>query len=65
MFQRYGTVSYVRLIANSKSKNSKGIAFVQMPVKKDADKAIEALNEHLIDGRTLKVSIALDKISSS
>ena len=61
LFERYGKVDYVDLITDPKTKLSKGIAFVRMPVKKQALYAIDKLNGREIDGRTLKVSVAQDR----
>jgi RNA recognition motif-containing protein len=58
MFSKYGVVNFVKLVLDPKTRLSKGIAFVQMPNKKEAQYAIEKLNEQQLDGRTLKVSIA-------
>ena len=60
MFKTYGDVSYVRLVMNKKTRQSQGIAFVQMPCSKATKKAISDLNGKEVDGRTLKVSIAKD-----
>jgi RNA recognition motif-containing protein len=61
LFERYGKVDYVDLITDPKTKLSKGIAFVRMPVRKQALYAIDKLNGREIDGRTLKVSVAQDR----
>ncbi len=63
MFERYGEVSYVRLIVDPKTQMSKGIAFIQMPDKQKANNAITSINGREINGRTLKVSIAKDNDS--
>ena len=58
IFRKFGKVSYVRLILDTVKHTSKGIAFIQMPNKSEAEKAILGLNGKQMDGRTLKVSIA-------
>jgi RNA recognition motif-containing protein len=58
LFGRFGSVKYSKIVLDQKSGKGKGIAFVQMPNKKHAKEAIEKLNGTLIDGRTIKVSIA-------
>ena len=63
LFQKYGSVSFVNLIMDSKTKRSKGYAFVQMRSKDAAQKAISELNTTSLDGRTLKVSIAAESDS--
>lgn len=64
LFETYGKVNYVKLIKDNKTHNSKGIAFVQMPAKKEAQMALTKLNGMQVDGRTLKVSIAQEKDNS-
>jgi RNA recognition motif-containing protein len=58
LFTRFGEVSFVRLNVDTKTRLSKGIAFVQMPNKQEALKAIKGLDGQIHDDRTLKVSIA-------
>lgn len=59
-FERFGMVSYVRMIRDAKTQKKKGIAFVQMPNKIDALKAVKVLNGKQWAGRTLKVEVARD-----
>ena len=65
MFEQYGKVAYAKLVIDEKTQKSKGIAFVQMPNKTSAMKAINTLNGKQVDGRTLKVSVALDRGQTS
>lgn len=65
LFERYGRVDFVDLVKDPKTKNSKGIAFVRMPIEKQALYAIDKLNGREIDGRTLKVSIAQDRFENT
>jgi RNA recognition motif-containing protein len=58
IFSVHGVVSYVKLIKDNHSHESRGIAFIQMPNQKDAKVAIQKLDGAEIDGRLLKVSIA-------
>jgi RNA recognition motif-containing protein len=60
IFSKFGEVNFVRLILDPKTSHSKGFAFVQMPNKDEALNAIKILNGKLQDGRTLKVSIAVE-----
>lgn len=60
IFTKYGKVNYVKLVVDKKTSLSKGIAFIQMPNKDDAKLAISELNGKVIDGRTVKVSIAIE-----
>lgn len=61
IFAKYGKVGKIEVIRDPKTKQSKGIAFLQMYNKEDAKKAITKLNGSQINGRTLKVSVALER----
>jgi RNA recognition motif-containing protein len=61
LFKPFGYVEKVNLIKDEKTGNSKGIAFVEMQTKKAANEAVQKLNGTVIDGRTAKVSIALER----
>jgi len=61
LFESYGIVTYVKIIKDDETYQSKGIAFIQMPHKKDAKLAIAKLNGATIDDRDLKVSEAIDE----
>ncbi len=60
MFKKYGYVSFVRINRDKKSNRSKGFAFVQMTNLNEAQAAINDLNGREVDGRTLKVSLAIE-----
>jgi len=55
-FGRYGTVQNVRLITRQGEK--KAFGFVDMPVPREADAAIQALHGREIKGSALEVNIA-------
>ena len=57
-FAGYGLVSTVRIIKDNYTGESRGFAFVEMPVKAEADLAIYNLNGKEIRGRALKVNEA-------
>ena len=59
LFSKYGKVQSVKLVMESGQDRSKGIAFIKMRKPEQAQGAIKGLNGALIDGRTLKVSLAL------
>lgn len=63
IFEKYGQVKYVKVVTDNKTGKSKGIAFIQMPNKLEAKKAIKELNGKVIDGRTVKVSVAVERES--
>lgn len=61
MFKPFGYVENVNLIKDEKTETSKGFAFVEMQNKKAANEAVTTLNGKVIDGRTVKVSIAQER----
>ncbi|MCP4915040.1 MAG: hypothetical protein GY909_18120 [Oligoflexia bacterium] len=61
LFNKFGKVLSVKLILDTKTNKSKGIAFVQMTNPVAAEEAIKSLNGKEVDGRTLKVSVALER----
>ncbi|MCK8519658.1 RNA recognition motif domain-containing protein [Methanoculleus sp. 7T] len=52
LFAQYGTVNDVRVIER------KGFGFVEMSSPEEAEKAKEALNDTVFEGRTLKIDEA-------
>ena len=60
LFAQHGTVDSVALITDRDTGRPRGFGFVEMP-KGDAARAIQNLNGHDMDGRSLKVSEAQDK----
>lgn len=64
LFNKFGKVSYVRLMLDPETNKSRGFAFVQMPSPKNAKLAIGKLNGAKVDGRTLKVSVAKENSKS-
>jgi Na+-transporting methylmalonyl-CoA/oxaloacetate decarboxylase gamma subunit len=57
-FEPFGKVLTVNVVMDKFSGKSKGFGFVEMPDKLEAASAIEALNEHDMAGRKLKVTVA-------
>jgi RNA recognition motif-containing protein len=57
-FAAAGTVESAKVIMDRDSGRSKGFGFVEMASDGDAQKAIEALNGQVMDGRPLNVSEA-------
>lgn len=55
MFSDVGTSISVVLATDRDSKRSKGFAFVEMETEDDAAKAIEALNDKVVNGRPMRV----------
>lgn len=54
-FSQYGQVSSAKVITDRDTGRSKGFGFVEMPNDEEANKAIAALNESELDGRTIVV----------
>jgi len=57
-FQAFGTVESVSMIKDKFSGIPKGFAFVEMPVKEQADAAIAGLKGKELKGRSLDVNEA-------
>jgi len=63
LFSAHGEVKEANLITDRNTGNSKGFGFVEMASDEDAKKAIEALNEQDVDGRTIVVNEAKERVS--
>ncbi|ANT63904.1 MULTISPECIES: RNA recognition motif domain-containing protein [Prosthecochloris] len=57
-FSEFGQVDSANIIIDKFSGRSKGFGFVEMPNDEDAEKAIDALNDTDLNGRTIKVNQA-------
>ncbi|MCO6432296.1 MAG: 30S ribosomal protein S18 [Deltaproteobacteria bacterium] len=55
MFQETGPTVSVVIATDRETKRSKGFAFIEMESEADAQKAIEGLNNKVINGRPMKV----------
>lgn len=55
LFTPYGTVKNVNIGKDKKSGESEGYGFIEMPVKSEARKAIDALRGKEIEGKPLRV----------
>jgi RNA recognition motif-containing protein len=58
LFEQYGNVASTKVIFDQISGRSKGFAFVDMPDDAEGDAAIEGLNGHELEGRTIVVNKA-------
>lgn len=56
LFAQYGNVSSVTLVTDRDTGQARGFGFVEM--QSGGDEAIRALNNHELDGRSLKVNEA-------
>ncbi|MCC6384349.1 MAG: RNA-binding protein [Bacteroidia bacterium] len=61
LFSGYGNVQSVQIITDKFSGRSKGFAFVEMPDKEEAEKAIEGLNNYSLGDRNIVVNEARPK----
>jgi cold-inducible RNA-binding protein len=60
-FEKFGTVTSVKVAMDRETGKSKGFAFVEMPNSGEAREAIEGLNDLSIGKKTLVVKEAEDK----
>ena len=58
LFKEHGAVESARVISDKFTGKSRGFGFVEMSNDEQAQKAIEALNETQLEGRTLTVNEA-------
>jgi RNA recognition motif-containing protein len=58
LFEQHGSVSSAKVITDRVTGRSKGFGFVEMPDGNEAQKAITALGEQEVDGRTIRVNEA-------
>jgi RNA recognition motif-containing protein len=54
LFEPHGAVRNLKLMTDRETGRSRGFAFVEMPAA-EADRAIAALNENVVDGRQIDV----------
>src|SRR5512145_1715450 len=64
-FSQFGTVESVAIITDRDTGRSKGFAFVEMATPQEAADAVSKLNSSEMEGRTLKVSVALPQAPRS
>lgn len=58
LFVVYGNVTNVKIIFDKQTGKSKGYGFVEMERDEEAENAIRALNDTLVNGRNIKVNNA-------
>jgi hypothetical protein len=63
MFEEHGTVNSFNMINDRETGRPRGFGFVEMS-SGDAQKAISALNGHMLDGRAMKVNEAIERSAS-
>ena len=60
-FSQFGEVTEAKVITDRDSGRSRGFGFVTFEDEEAADRAIGALNDTELDGRTIKVNVAQDR----
>jgi RNA recognition motif-containing protein len=55
LLRQYGNLGSFNLVMDRGTGKSKGFGFAEMPDKKEAQKAIKALNGKVIDGEKIRV----------
>lgn len=58
LFEHYGAVDQVQIMTDRDTGQSRGFAFVEMPVDAEAENAINGLNGYELGGRALNVNEA-------
>jgi RNA recognition motif-containing protein len=61
LFQAFGEVASVKIVKDFQTGEPRGFAFVEMPVKEEANEAINALDSKEFQSRTLKINEAKPK----
>ena len=61
LFSTHGDVQSASVVKDRFSNESRGFGFVEMPARKDAETAIEALNGTDLHGRSIMVNEAKPK----
>ena len=61
LFGEFGEVASTKVIMDAKTGNSRCFGFVEMPNEDEANKAIEGLNDKLIETRKISVMKAKPK----
>jgi len=58
LFETHGTVDSAKVITDRETGRSRGFGFVEMADETAGSSAIQALDNHPLDGRNLKVNVA-------
>lgn len=64
-FSQYGEISSVNIITDKFTNQSRGFAFLEMPNREEATKAISELNGSMLGGRSIVVNEAKPKKENS
>lgn len=61
----FARIKNIKIIVEPTTQQSRGMAFVELATTDDVKKAMEALNNRIVDGRTLKIKMATPLKASS
>ncbi len=61
LFSPHGEILSARVVTDRESGRSRGFGFVEFANEEDAQKAIDALDQADVEGRTINVSVARPK----
>lgn len=61
LFEKHGSVVSAKIITDRDTHKSRGFGFVEMADSSDADKAVKALNNSSLEGRTIVVNEAKER----
>jgi RNA recognition motif-containing protein len=61
LFEKFGAVSSAKVITDRETGRSRGFGFVEMSSDKEANEAIQGLNNKEVEGRAMSVSVAKEK----
>ena len=61
MFSEFGTVESVSMVNDKYTGKFRGFSFVKMGSEVEARSAMDNINSQEVDGRQLKVSLAIEK----
>jgi RNA recognition motif-containing protein len=63
-FKEHGEVAHVKVIKDRETGKSRGFGFVEFATVEEAVKAKEAMDGAELDGRTIKVDYAQEKVEA-
>ncbi len=63
IFEQYGEIKSLKLITDRETGKSRGFAFVEFTDKESGNKAIKEYNGTTLDGRSIVVKVANDKVA--
>ncbi|KAI9929471.1 hypothetical protein ASPWEDRAFT_172875 [Aspergillus wentii DTO 134E9] len=60
-FAEYGTVEEARVVKDRETGRSRGFGFVRFATAEEAQAAVNALNEQELEGRRIRVDLAVER----